>query len=118
MKTAILTAAMMILMTVAVNARTTDNSVNPGSPEKVEFKVSLVQPSNNMINFRVSNPSSDKVIMKIYNEDHVKVFHKSTKKNADLSIKCDMKNVESGIYTAVVLRDGKEEVRKQFIIVN
>ncbi len=118
MKTAILTAAMMILMTAAVSARTIDNNVNPGSPEKVEFKVSVLQPSTHMINFRVANPTSDKVVMKIYNEDHVKIFHKVTKKNRDLSIKCDMANVESGVYTAVVLRNGEEEVRKQFIILN
>jgi hypothetical protein len=118
MKTAILTAAMMILMTAAVSARTIETNVNPGSPEKVEFKAMIVQPSTHMINFRVANPSSDKIVMKIYNDKKVKVFHRVTKKNAELSIKCDMNNVESGVYTAVVLRNGQEEIRKQFIILN
>ncbi len=117
MKTAILTFAMMILMTVSY-AGTTDDKVNPGTPEKKEFKATIVQPSDHMINFRVTNPSSEKVVMKIYNERKVKVFHRSTKSSKDLSIKCDMTNVDSGIYTCVVLRNGQEEVRKQFIILN
>jgi len=117
MKTAILTAAMMILMTTAFAGKTNVN-VNPGSPEKVEFKASIVQPSAHFINFRVANPTSDKVVMKIYNEKKVKVFHRATKKDVDLSIKCDLSNCVSGIYTCVVLRNGKEEVRKQFVILN
>jgi hypothetical protein len=117
MKTAILTAAMMILMTTAFS-RTIDDNVNPGSPEKQEFKVTIVQPSDHMINFRVANPLSDKVVMKIYNEKRVKVFHRSTKKDKDMSIKCDMTNCDSGLYTCVVLRNGQEELRKQFTIQN
>ena len=117
MKTTILTFAMMILMTAA-GARTIDDNVNPGSPEKQEFKVSIVQPNAHFINFRVANPTSDKVVMKIYNENKVKVFHRSTKKDASMSIKCDMTNCESGIYTCVVLRNGQEEARKQFVILN
>jgi hypothetical protein len=117
MKTAILTAAMMILMSVSF-ARTTDNSVNPGSPEKVEFKATIAQPSNSMINFRVANPESDKIVMKIYNEKNEKIFHRVTKSTKDYSIKCDMSNVDSGIYTCVILRNGQEEIRKQLIVMN
>jgi hypothetical protein len=117
MKTAILTAAMMILMTVSF-AKTTEKNVNPGSPEKVEFKASIAQPSNNVINFRVVNPESEKVVMKIYNEKKVKVFHRATKVSKAYSLKCDMSNLDSGLYTCVVLRNGQEEVRKQFVILN
>jgi len=118
MKTAILTAAMMILMTVTLSARTTDDNVNPGSPDKVEFKAMIAQLNNHMINFRVANPSSDKVVMKIYNEKKVKVFHKVIKNKLEYSVRCDMTNVDSGIYTCVVLRNGQEETRKQIIILN
>jgi len=117
MKTAILTAAMMILMTTAFSRTTTDR-VNPGTPEKVEFKASIVQPTSSVINFRVANPASDKIVMKIYNEKKVKVFHRATKSVKDYSVKCDMSQVNSGIYTCVVLRNGKEEVRKQILIMN
>ena len=107
----------MILMTDSY-ARTNDKNVNPVTPEKVEFKDSIVQPSHEIINFRIANPAADKVVMKIYNDKKVKVFHRSTKTTKDLSIKCDMSNVVSGVYTCVVLRNGKEEVRKQVVILN
>jgi hypothetical protein len=116
MKTAILTTAMMILMTVAVSARTINDTVaNPLPVEKV-FKATIVQPSDQMINFRIANPSADKVVMKIYNEKNVKVLHKVTKTTKDYSLKCDMTQIDPGIYTAVVERNGQEEVRKQFLI--
>lgn len=118
MKTAILTAAMMILMTAAVSARTIDDNINPGSPEKIEFKAKVFQPGSSAIGFRIANPSSDKVVLKLYNEKHVKVFHKVVKKNINLSVKCDLANAASGIYTAVVFRNGKEEIRKEFVILN
>lgn len=117
MKTAILTAAMMILMTISY-ARTNEVNLNPGSPEKVEFKATIAQPNSSMINFRVANPFSDKVVLKIYNEKKVKVFHRSTKSSKDMSLKCDMSQVDSGIYTCVVIRNGQEEVRKQFVILH
>jgi hypothetical protein len=116
MKTAILTAAMMILMTTAISARTLNDTVTNPLPTEKMFKVSILQPSVHMINFRVANPSSDKVVMKIYDEKNVKVMHKVTKTNKDYSLKCDMTNIEPGIYTAVVVRNGQEEARKQFII--
>jgi hypothetical protein len=117
MKTAILTAAMMILMTTAVSARTLNDTVtNPLPTEKV-FKATILQPSLHMINFRIANPSADKVVLKIYNEKNVKVMHKVTKTTRDYSLKCEMTEIDPGIYTAVVVRNGQEEARKQFIIV-
>jgi hypothetical protein len=56
--------------------------------------------------------------MKIYNEKKVKVFHKVIKNKLEYSVKCDMTNVDSGIYTCVVLRNGQEETKKQIIILN
>jgi hypothetical protein len=118
MKTAILTAAMMILMATATSAGSYKNIDNPGSPVKTEFKAAIVQPSAHFIHFSVANPSSDKVVMKIYNDKNVKVFHRRTKNEKEWSIRCDMRNAESGIYTCVVERNGKEELCKQFIIMN
>jgi hypothetical protein len=118
MKTTILTAALFIVITI-VSGMSIPDSVNV-SPLTIEqqFRATIVQPGTHMINFRVSNPESDKVVMKIYNEKKVKVFHRATKKNVDLSIKCDMTNCDSGIYTCVIIRNGQEELRKQFMILN
>ena len=117
MKTAILTAAMMILMTAA-GARTINDTISNPLPVKQEFKAEIVQPSAHFINFRVANPTSDKVVMKIYNEKNVKVFHRATKNPKEMSIKCDMNYVDSGVYTCVILRNGQEELRKQITILN
>ena len=81
-------------------------------------KETVVQTNDHIINFRVSNPESDKVVMKIYNERNIKVFHRRTKKNIDVSIKCDMQNCTSGTYTAVIERNGEQELRKEFKIEN
>ena len=115
MKTAILTAAMMILMTAA-SARTINDTISNPLPATQEFKASIVQPSAHFINFRVANPTSDKVVMKIFNEKKVKVFHRATKSSREMSIKCDMRNCDSGIYTCVVERNGQVELRKQVTI--
>ena len=118
MKTTILTAALFIVMTVA-GAMPHPDSVNTTTLSiEQQFRAMIVQPGDHIIDFRVSNPESDKVVMKIYNEKKVKVFHRSTKKNVDLSIKCDMTNCDTGIYTCVIIRDGQEELRKQFMILN
>jgi hypothetical protein len=115
MKTAILTAAMMILMTAA-GARTINDTVSNPLPVEKVFKVTIFQPSAHMINFRVANPTADKVVMKIYNEKKVKVLYRATKTTKDFSLKCDLTNCDPGIYTAVVERNGQEEARKQILI--
>jgi hypothetical protein len=115
MKTAILTAAMMILMTAA-NARTLDDTINSIPSAEQIFKVCIVQPGANIINFRVANPAAEKVVLKIYNDEMVKIFHRTIKSNKELSIKCDMSNCGSGTYTCVVERNKKEELRKRITL--
>ncbi len=118
MKTTILTAALFLVMTAA-SAMSIPDSANVSllSIEQ-QFRALIVQQDSHMINFRVSNPESDKVVMKIYNEGNEKVFHRVIKKNVVMVIKCDMKNCDSGIYTCVIERNGMLELRKQFIILN
>ncbi len=111
MKTAILTAAMMILMTVASAGTFTDTTSVPGPAQQI-FKAWVIQQDNNQIKFRVHNPSEEKVVLKIYNDKNVKVFHRTVKSEKDMSIIADMTNCSAGIYTCVVERNGQEEVRK------
>ncbi len=117
MKTTIFTAALVILMTLTMTsafAKDTSESYIPNPT----FKVNIFQPGTDMISFRVANPEADKVVLKIYNEDHVKVFHRVIKRKVDMSLKCDMSNCKSGIYTCVVIRNGKEESSKKLVIIN
>jgi hypothetical protein len=116
MKTAILTAAMMILMTAAVSARTINDTVANPLPAEKELKVTISQPGAHMVNFRIANPKADKVVMKIYDEKNIKVLHRTTKTARDYSLKCDLTNCDPGIYTAVIEHNGQEEARKQILI--
>lgn len=117
MKTTILTAALILLVTLT-HARTINDTVSNPLPVTEQFKAYIFQTENDIIKFRINNPSLDKVVLKIYDEEHVKIFHRSTKKNKEFGIGCDMTYCESGIYTFVVERNGEKEVTKQFVIVN
>jgi len=112
MKTTILTAALIVLMTAA-NAGTFTDTLNlKVSPEKT-FQASVTKLDNNVIKFGVNNPNEEKVIIKIYNDDMVKVFHRTIKSKKQMNLGCDLSNLEAGTYTCIVNRNGKEEVRKQ-----
>jgi len=111
MKTAILTAAMIILMTVASARTFTDTITSTGSPAQI-FKVWVIQPDANIIKFRVKNPAEEKVVLKIFNDKKVKIFHRTVKNSKELSISCDMSNCGTGTYTCVVESNGREMVRK------
>jgi hypothetical protein len=115
MKTTILTAALVILMAVA-NAGTYPDTVYNAIPKHEIFRVSIIHPSAEIINFRVANPGADKVVLKIYNDRNVKIFHRTIKKNIEMSIKCDMSNCKDGTYTCVVLRNGVEEIKKEITL--
>jgi hypothetical protein len=111
MKTTILTAALVVLMTAA-NAKPLYDTVYTPVTREQSFNATIVQPSADIINFRVSNPEKEKVVLKIYNGKKVKVFHRNVKSYKELSIKCDMSNCEAGTYTAVVEKNGQETLRK------
>jgi hypothetical protein len=111
MKTAILTAALMILMTAA-NARTFTLTTKSTDTPESNFKVWVLQPGSDVIKFRVTNPAEEKIVLKIYNDKKEKVFHRTIKNEKATSILCDMSKCADGTYTCVVLRNGQEELRK------
>jgi hypothetical protein len=115
MKTAILTAALMILMTTTY-ARTNADTIKTSSVPGQNFKVWVIQPDENIIKFRVNNPYEEKVVLKIYNDKKEKVFHRTIKNEKAQSISCEMSNCGAGTYTCVVVRNGREEVRKQITL--
>ena len=115
MKTAILTATLMILMTAAT-ARTINDTVNTPVFAEQAFWARVVQPESDMIKFSVRNPDADKVVLKIYNDEMIKIFHRTLKSEKSVNIQCDLSNCEAGTYTCVVKRNGLEEVRKEFTL--
>jgi len=68
-----------------------------------------------VVKFTVKNPESEKVVMKIYNDEMAKIFQRTVKNEKEVNISADLSKCESGTYTCVVDRNGKEEVRKYII---
>jgi hypothetical protein len=115
MKTTILTAALMIVMTVA-NARTiAETNLISGSPEKT-FQASVTKASPDMIRFNVQNPAQEKIVLKVYNDDNVKVYQKTVRKEKGINIGCDMSKAEKGTYTFIIKRNGKEEIKRSITL--
>ena len=110
MKTAILTAAMMILMTVTFAGTNPDTITNTNKDKN--FKVWVIRPDDLTLKFTVSNPDHDKVVLKIYNDEMSKIFFRTLKNENETSVSADLSKLESGTYTYVVERNGREEVRK------
>jgi len=115
MKTTILTAAMIILMTVANASTFTDTNFVAGAHERI-FHAWVIQLDNNIVKFRVKNPDKEKVELKIYDEEMVKIFHRTVKSDQELNLGCDLSNCGTGTYTCIVKRNGKEEIRKQITL--
>jgi hypothetical protein len=111
MKTTIVTAAMMILMTAATASASIDTINSFKSPEQT-FKVLVNAPESNMIKFTLVKPAEEKVLLKIYGEKNNKLFQRVIKSENGLEVNCDMSDFGSGTYTCVVERNGKEVMRK------
>ncbi len=108
MKTAILTTALIVLMTVA-QAMTITDTVNSPANEEQAFKAWVIKPDAHIIKFRVKNPAEEKVVLKIYNDRDVKIFHRTIRGEKEKNISCEMSNCGPGTFTCVVLRNGHEE---------
>ena len=111
MKTAILTAAMMVLMTAAtINAA--PDSTTTAIPREQAFKAVVNLQDGDVIQFRVAKPSNEKVTLIIYGEKNNKVYQRNLRKEKGIALNCDMTQMNKGAYTCVVERNGKEVVRK------
>lgn len=115
MKTTILSAALMILMTVAT-ARESADTINSFKSDEQTFKVWVNHPSGDIIMFRVIKPTEEKVVLKIYGEKNNKIFQRKIKSEKGLEVNCDMSDFGTGTYTCVVERNGREVVRKSITL--
>lgn len=111
MKTAILSIAMILMISVANARPASDSPTSPRASEQT-FSAWVISPEANLIKFLVKNPLEDKVVMKIYDENNTKVFQRKTRKVKKLGLSVDMTNLGNGTYTCVILKNGNEEVRK------
>jgi hypothetical protein len=111
MKTAILTAAMMILMT-ATTINAAPDSTTTVIPREQAFKAIVSLHDSDVIQFRVAKPTGEKVTLIIYGERNNKVYQRNIRKEKVITLDCVMTNMNKGNYTCVVERNGKEVVRK------
>lgn len=111
MKTMILTAAMIFLMTsLTVWATDDSSSVYREEGRKLETAIK-VQPSN-IIEFRVINPDHEKVTFVIYGEKNNKIFSRTLRNDDGIRFGCDMKDWNRGTYVCVIEKNGTELNRK------
>jgi hypothetical protein len=115
MKTTIVTAALMILMTAATMNAAPD-STTTAMPTEQAFKATVILQANDVIQFRVSKPAGEKVNLIIYGEKNNKVYQRTLRKEKSLALDCDMTYMNKGTYTCVVVRDGKEVMRKSITL--
>lgn len=112
MKTTILTAAVIFLMTSAtVWASDDTNSVYRNDDAKKMEAFIKVQPSN-IIEFRVVNPDHEKVTFKIYADKNNKIYERTLKSDDGIRIGCDMTDFNRGTYVCVIEKNGQEVDRK------
>jgi hypothetical protein len=115
MKTTIAIAALMVLMTAASLNAATDTTWTKISKD-LAFEAAVNLQTDNIIEFRVAKPASDKVVLKIYAENNNKIYQKTLHEEEGLELNCDMSDFGKGTYTCVVVRNGKEVVRKSITL--
>ena len=115
MKTAIATAALMVLMsTVCLSAM--PDTTRTKITHDIAFEATVNLQSNNIIAFRVAKPAGDIVVLKIYGENNKKIYQRKLNKEEGLVLKCDMSEYGKGTFTAVIERNDVEVVRKDITI--
>jgi len=114
MKTTILISAMVLMMTAANALPLADTNKMTGYPEQV-FQASLTKADNNIIQFGLKNPDKEKVILKVYDDEMVKIYQRNLKSEKAI-LGLDLSNCCKGKYTIIVSRNGNEEIRKEFSV--
>lgn len=107
MKTTILTAALMILLTT-FSVRASEETIYANSPEKQAFVTSVRLKQADIIEFLVINPDREKVTLKIIGERNNKIYQRTIKKEDSIRLGCDMQNFNQGTFVCVIEKNGFE----------
>lgn len=111
MKTMIVTAAMMLLMTTASVWASEDSSSTYLPVVENQLAAIKLQPSN-IIEFRVVNVDHEKVTFTIYAEKNNKIYQRTLRNDHGIRFGCDMKDFGCGTYECVIEKDGAEIARR------
>ena len=105
MKTTILTSALILLLSAANASVSVDSTGSNNTKENNDY-VWVIKSEDNMIRFNVANPMHEEIVLKIYNEDNVKVFQESAKDVDAVKVNCDLTIAGKGDYTCIIKRRG------------
>jgi|GEM_PF-3555068 len=111
MKTMILTAAMMLLLTTASVWASEDSSATYSQVAGNQLAFIKLQPSN-IIEFRVLSADHEKVTLMIYGEKNNKIFSRTLRIDDATRFGCDMKDFSRGSYECVIKKNGNEIARR------
>jgi hypothetical protein len=116
MKTRILTLVLVSLL-VGFSVQAEKEGVDSTTATKkagmeTTFQAAINEYHNNVVEFRVEKPAEDAVWMKILDEKGLIMYAKRVKKGSLVELDCEISKLPTGTYDYVVIRNGKEELRK------
>lgn len=121
MKTKILALTLIALMTgITLNSKAgNEDTTRINSPANhAEFKACINLYPDNIIKFQVEKPEHDKVKMRVYDENGIKLFTYIMKKENVARIGFNVSMLKPGKYQYVIERNGEEYLRKTIEKVN
>lgn len=115
MKTKILTITMIALMM----GMTINGSAGPEDTLKMieptsEFQASINLFPDNIVQFQIVKPLSEKVKLRVYDESGILIYTYSIRKHKTARIGFDTKLLKPGNYDYVIERNKEEVLRKTF----
>ncbi|MBW6459315.1 MAG: hypothetical protein K0B08_01975 [Bacteroidales bacterium] len=111
MKTMIVTAAMMLLLTTASAWASEDSSATFSPVAENQLAFIKLQPSN-IIEFRVVNADHEKITFTIYAEKNNKIYKRTLRNDHGIRFGCDMRDFGRGSYECVIEQNGTEIARR------
>jgi hypothetical protein len=107
--------AIMMMMTTGNASSFPDRPLKETSSTQA-FDAAVNLKHDNVIEFRVINPGSEKIAMKIYSPKNNKLYQRTLHKGKALELNCDMSEFPAGTYTVVVDRGDEQVIRKEITL--
>jgi len=118
MKTRIITTVILVLalsINVLADGKKEAALVSTSNVSVKDCQFCINEYHNNIIEFRMVKTNDDKMTLKVYSDNGVKIYHRNFKKAKGLELDCDLSNLRDGQYTFVIEKDNKEILRKLFV---
>jgi hypothetical protein len=115
MKATVLTTVIVLIFALQNTMAAADSTkMEPQANDYFAACVNLYP--DDIIEFRVVKEAEDQIILKIYKDGKIKMYHKNKKKVNSLEVDCDASNLDPGTYVCTVEKNGKEVLRKSIVL--